>query len=143
MIDIDLLLAYGAVYKKVAKGETIFAEGGICNFYYELVEGRVRWENIDEEGRSFIQTFVDPGECFGELPLFDEGPYAATAIADTDSTIIRLHKSVFHKLIAEDPQLHFAFSKLLAHRVRFKFLLLKALAHEDPRTSHQHPPELS
>ena len=132
MIDIDVLLAYGAVYKKVKKGEVIFAEGSTCSFYHQLVEGKVRWANIDEEGREFIQTFVEPGECFGELPLFDEGPYAATAIAEEDSILIRLHISVFHKLMAEDSKLHFAFSRLLAHRVRFKFLLLKAIAHNDP-----------
>ena len=132
MIDIDVLLAYGAVYKKVKKGEVIFAEGSTCSFYHQLVEGKVRWANIDEEGREFIQTFVEPGECFGELPLFDEGPYAATALAEDDSILIRLHISVFHKLMAEDSKLHFAFSRLLAHRVRFKFLLLKAIAHNDP-----------
>ena len=132
MIDIDLLLACGAAYKKLSKDEVIFEEGSACNFYYQLVSGRVRWANIDDEGKEFIQTFVDPGESFGELPLFDEGPYAATAISDTESVVIRLHKSVFHKLIAEDSKLHFAFSQLLAHRVRFKFLLLKALAQNDP-----------
>lgn len=132
MIDIDVLLAYGAAFKKVNKGEVIFNEGTSCSFYYQLVSGRVRWINIDEEGKEFIQIFVEPGECFGELPLFDDEPYAATAIADENVVVIRLHKTVFHKMIAEDSDLHFAFSKLLSQRIRFKFLLLKALACNDP-----------
>ena len=132
MIDIDLLLAYGAAFKKLSKGDVIFSEGSGCSFYYQLVSGRVRWANIDEDGKEFIQLFVDPGECFGELPLFDDEPYAATAIADEDSVVIRLHRSVFQKLIKDDPELHFAFSKLLTQRIRFKFLLLKALACNDP-----------
>lgn len=93
MIDIDILLSLGASYKKVAPGDIIFREGTVCCFYYQLISGSVRWLNIDEEGNEFIQNMIEPGECFGELPLFDDEPYAATAIANTDSIVIRLHRS--------------------------------------------------
>ena len=132
MIDIDLLLAWGAAFKKVPKGNTIFTEGTACSFYYQLVSGRVRWMNINEEGKEFIHTIIDPGECFGELPLFDDEPYAATAIADEDSVLIRLHKPVFSQLIRENIAIHLKFSKLLAQKVRFKLILLKSLACHNP-----------
>lgn len=132
MIDIDLLLACGAAYKKVSAGEVIFQEGSTCHFYYQLVSGSVRWINVDEEGNEFIQTIIDEGECFGEIPLFDEGPYAATAIAEEGSVLIRLHRSSFSQLLKDSPEIHFAFSRLLAKRVRFKFLLLKSLALNAP-----------
>ncbi len=132
MIDIDLLLAWGAGFKKVGKGTTIFREGTTCCFYYQLVSGRVRWMNINDEGKEFIQTIIEPGECFGEMPLFDDEPYAASAIADEDAVLIRLHKPVFIQLIKENQDYHFKFSRLLAQRVRFKFLLLKSLATHDP-----------
>lgn len=132
MIDIDLLLACGAAYKKVSTGEVIFQESASCHFYYQLVSGCVKWINIDEEGGQFIQTIIDPGECFGEIPLFDDGPYAATAIAEEDSVLIRLHRSSFLQLLKDSPEIHFAFSRLLAKRVRFKFLLLKSLAQSAP-----------
>jgi CRP/FNR family cyclic AMP-dependent transcriptional regulator len=128
MIDIDLLLACGAAYKKVSAGEIIFQEGTACHFYYQLVSGTVRWVNVDEEGNEYIQTIIDPGECFGEIPLFDDGPYAATAIADEDAVLIRLHRSSFTQLLKDSPEIHFAFTRLLAKRVRFKFLLIKSLA---------------
>ena len=132
MIDIDLLLAWGAAFKKVPKGNTIFSEGTTCSFYYQLVSGQVKWINIDEDGKEFLQNIVEPGECFGELPLFDDEPYVATAIADEDSVVIRLHKPVFNQLIKENIDIHFKFSKLLAQRVRFKLILLKALACHNP-----------
>ena len=135
MIDIDLLLAWGAAYKKVSAGEMIFREGGNCSFYYQLVSGKVRWVNINDEGREFIQTIIEPGECFGELPIFDDEAYAASAIADEDSVIIRLHKITFLQLIKENPEIHFAFSKLLTQRLRFKFLILKELATHNPESS--------
>lgn len=135
MIDIDMLLAWGAAYKKVSAGEMIFREGTQSSFYYQLVSGTVRWVNIDDEGREFIQTIIEPGECFGEFPLFDEEPFAASAIADEDSVIIRLHRSSFHQLIKENPEIHFAFSRLLTQRLRFKFLILKELATHNPENS--------
>ena len=132
MIDIDLLLAWGAAFKKIPKGTIIFREGTTCCFYYQLVSGRVRWLNINEEGKEFIQTIIEPGECFGELPLFDNESYAATAIANEDSVVIRLHKPVFIQVIKENQDLHFKFSRLLAQRIRFKLMLLKSFASHDP-----------
>lgn len=132
MIDIDLLLAWGATFKKIAKGSTIFNEATTCSFYYQLVTGRVSWMNINEEGKEFIQTIIEPGECFGEMPLFDDEPFAASAIAAEDSVLIRLHKSTFIQLINDNQDIHFKFSKLLAQRVRYKFMLLKVLACHDP-----------
>jgi len=135
MIDIDTLLAWGAAYKKVAAGEIIFREGAQSSFYYQLVSGKVRWVNINDEGREFIQTIIEPGECFGEFPLFDDEPFAASSIADEGSVIIRLHRLTFHQLLNENPELHFKFTKLLTQRLRFKFLILKELAKHDPENS--------
>lgn len=135
MIDVDMLLAWGAAYKKVSAGEMIFQEGTHSSFYYQLVSGKVRWVNINDEGREFIQTIIEPGECFGEFPLFDDEPFAASAIADEDSVIIRLHHTTFHQLIKENPEIHFAFTRLLTQRLRFKFLILKELATHNPENS--------
>jgi CRP-like cAMP-binding protein len=132
LLSIDLLLAWGATYKKVSAGETIFSEGAECRFYHQVVEGAIRWVNINEDGKEFIHSIAEEGESFGLLPLFDNDTYAATAIAEEDSIIIRLHKPVFIKLLEETPELHFAFSRLLAEKIRFKFLLLKTITCEDP-----------
>lgn len=132
MVDIDLLLAMGATYKKISQGEMIFMEGTRCNFYHQLVSGSVKWININNDGKEYLQTVVEPGESFGELPLFDGEPYAATAIADEDSLVIRLHQSTFHQLIADHPEIHLKFSKLLVQRLRFKFFLLRELFYSQP-----------
>jgi CRP/FNR family transcriptional regulator, cyclic AMP receptor protein len=132
IIDINTLIAWGAAYKKVSSGEIIFSEGEECYYYYQLVSGSVRWENIDEEGKEYIQTMIEPGECFGELPLFDDGPYAASAIAEQDSVLIRLRKETFLQLLKENQSIHFLFTTLLAKLIRFKFLLTKSIAYQTP-----------
>jgi CRP/FNR family transcriptional regulator, cyclic AMP receptor protein len=132
MIDIDLLLAWGATYKKISAEEIIFKEGQSCSFYYQLVSGKVRWINVDEYGKECIHAIIEPEESFGELPLFDEGNYAATAIAVKDSIVIRLHKPTFHLLLKENTDILSAFTKLLAKRIRFNFTIINALATHCP-----------
>lgn len=132
IIDIDTLLAWGGAYKQVAAGEVVFSEGAACYYYYQVVSGSVRWVNIDEEGREYIQTIIEKGECFGELPLFDDETYAASAIAEEDSIIIKLRKSVFLQLLKENVKIHFALSKVMAKRIRFRFILLKSIAYHAP-----------
>jgi CRP/FNR family cyclic AMP-dependent transcriptional regulator len=131
MIDTNLLLAKGASYKKLISGEILFAEGEHCEYYYQVVKGQVRWVNYNKEGDEYLQTVVEKGESIGELPLFDGGVYAATAIANKTSLVLRLTKKAFDELLTEKPQIHFAFSKLLTERLRFKFFLLKEIANHD------------
>jgi CRP/FNR family cyclic AMP-dependent transcriptional regulator len=132
LINIDVLLAWGAAYKKVAAGEIIFKEGQTCSFYYQLVSGKVKWVNIDDEGKNCIHLIVEAGESFGEFPLFDDGPFAATAVADEDCVIIRLHKPTFLQLIRENPAIHFAVTQMLSKRLRYKFAIIKSFAAHCP-----------
>lgn len=132
MIDVNMLLAWGASYKHYEAGEFVFKEGTSCAFYFQLVVGKVRWVNLNDEGKEYIQTIIEPGECFGEIPLFDDGPYAATAITSENSLVIRLPKKIFVQILLENPEINFSFSKLLSQRLRYKFMLLKAGAFDNP-----------
>jgi CRP-like cAMP-binding protein len=132
MIDIDLLLTMGGIYKELELGDVIFYEDNKCNFYYQLVKGKVKWSNFNDEGKEYLQLMVEPGESFGELPLFDNLPYAATAIAAEKSLIIKLNKATFHQLLIDHPEIHMDFSKLFVERLRFKFFMLKDLMNKEP-----------
>jgi CRP-like cAMP-binding protein len=132
IIDVNILLAWGAVYKKLIPKEILFSEGENGYHYYQLVSGSVRWVNIDEEGKEYIQYIIEPGECFGELPLIDDAPYAATAMAERESVLLKLNKEHFLQLLKENPEIHFAFTKMLVKRIRYKFLLTKSIAYLNP-----------
>lgn len=132
MIDEDILLSRCAIYRKINKGEFIFHEGTKCNFYFQLIEGKVCWLNYDDDGKVYIQSIVDKGECFGELPLFDNEPYAASAVASTNIIILQLPKPSFLQLLKDYPEISFSFNKLLAKRVRYKFFILKEITCHNP-----------
>ncbi|WP_262247934.1 Crp/Fnr family transcriptional regulator [Parapedobacter soli] len=134
MIDTNLLLEKGATYRYTEAGEVIFNEGAPAAFYYQLVSGRVRWSHFEDNGKEVLHKIVEDGEAFGEFPLFDGEPYAASAIADSPCTILRLSAASFHELLAERPDIHLAFSKSLVSHLRFKFFLLNALSKNNPQT---------
>ncbi len=132
MIDVDLLLAWGGAYKKVTAGEIIFTEGQSCSFYHQLISGSIRWVSIGDEGKDTVLSIIEPGESFGEYPLFDDEPFLATAIAASDSIIIRLHKPTFLQLLKENSELNFAFTQLLSKRLRFKLSVIKSFSSHCP-----------
>lgn len=134
MIAIKLLLERGATYINLVPQEILFREGSHCRYYYQVVSGQVRWINFNQAGNEYLQTLVDKDESVGELPLFDGQTYAATAIANKPTRIIRLLKEDFHQLLVDHPEIHFAFSSLLAQRLRFKFFMLKKMAEHNPES---------
>jgi CRP/FNR family transcriptional regulator, cyclic AMP receptor protein len=132
MLDEDLLLTWGATYKRYKKDEVIFQEGTTGNYYHQLVNGKVKWYNIDEQGKEFLQCLICEGESFGELPLFDDGPYVSSAAPIEDSIVLKLRKEIFLQMLRENPKIHFCFTKLMTERLRSKFIFLKELTHSDP-----------
>ena len=125
----------GRGLQKLDAGDIIFMEGSEASFYYQLVSGKVKWVNIDDDGREFLQSLIEAGESFGEMPLFDDQPYAASAIACGMPLLIRLHKSTFLKMLHENQDIHFSFTRLLTQRLRFKFYIIKEIAYHDPENS--------
>jgi len=132
MIDIQLLLANGATYRKVNGNEIIFSEGDTCSFYYQLIKGSVKWINMDSDGRECIHAVIENGESFGEYPLFDDRPYTDSAIACSESVLIRLCKPAFLKMLEENSAVLFSFTRLLSNRLRSKFALIKSLGSNNP-----------
>ncbi|RXK52591.1 Crp/Fnr family transcriptional regulator [Aquirufa rosea] len=132
MIDEKLLISWGATYRTLEKNEVLFSEGMECAYYYQLVDGQLKWVNISDDGKEYLQRLINPGESFGEIPLFDDEPYAASAFALVKSTVIRLSKASFQTLMKEHPEIHLQFSKRLAQLLRFKFFMLKEMSSNEP-----------
>ena len=95
--------------------------------------GRVRWSHFGDNGKEVLHKIVEAGESFGDFPLFDGEPYAASAIADSSCTVLRLCASSFHKLLADHPDIHRLFTSSLAEHLRFKFTLSNALVKNNPQ----------
>ncbi|MDH7463277.1 Crp/Fnr family transcriptional regulator [Chitinophagaceae bacterium 26-R-25] len=132
MINTNLLLSLGACYRKIEAGDYIFKEGNHCNFYHQVEEGKIKLVNIDDSGKEFLQDIAESGDYIGEIPLFNSGKYVVSAVAITDSIVLRLSKERFEQLLKEDHELNAMFFKAMADRLQFKMQILKEISSHDP-----------
>lgn len=119
-MDSNILLSYGAVLKKIPKGDTIFFEGENAKFYFQVHEGAVKMISYGEDGRIFIQKIFKSGESFGEPPLFINKRYPASAIACKDTIIYTLRKESLLQICRDFPQVMMSFMETLSRRLYFK-----------------------
>ncbi|MFN4080433.1 MAG: Crp/Fnr family transcriptional regulator [Saprospiraceae bacterium] len=131
-IEAELLFTWGAVAKRIEKGEALFREGEMPRFYHQILEGRVKMYNINDEGKMFFQGMFGPGESFGEPPLLIQQPYPATAEAAERSVVLRLGKDVFMRLLDEYPSLKDDLLQLLACRLHRKANALRNIVGNPP-----------
>ena len=116
-IDKDILIKSGAVLKKYMNGNIIFFEKEEANFYYQIVTGKVKIVNINEDGKEFMQGIFSAGNSFGEPPMLIGKPYPSSAISVGESSILKLRRDSFINLLDENQDLCKSFLFVLSKRI--------------------------
>jgi CRP/FNR family transcriptional regulator len=81
------MLASRTVRKLFSAGELLFSEGEPCSGLHIIARGKVRIFKTSASGREQVLAVNVPGESVAELPVFDGGPYPASAVAIEDTEI--------------------------------------------------------
>ena len=104
--------------RQYPRGAMIFAEGEPAHALLLVGSGVVRVMKQSPGGREQTLLFVDPGETFAEVPLFDGGPYPASAEAFTAVLLYTLPAADFRTLLRTIPRLAETALAMLAARNR-------------------------
>ena len=75
------------------EGTLLFTAGEEARGLYVILEGRVRIFRTSPEGREQIIHMEVPGRPVAELPLFDGGPYPASAMTSEHSRLAFLPRA--------------------------------------------------
>ena len=94
------ILAIGAESRYVHKGEVLFMAGETADSGFVIQEGSFRLEGASKQAGEFI---AGPGTLLGELALIREIRRPATATANEPSTVIRISRSLFLKMLEGYP----------------------------------------
>lgn len=94
------ILAIGAESRYVHEGEVLFTAGDPTDCGYVIQEGSIRLD----VGKSVGEVIAGPGTLLGELALIAETRRPATAIAREPSTVIRISRSLFLKMLEGYPE---------------------------------------
>jgi CRP-like cAMP-binding protein len=100
------------VQQSYAPGELLFAEGDPANYFYVLIEGRVRL-SIGRLGE-IDYTVSNSGEAFGWSSLVGREVYTAQAECVTPCELIKIERDSLDKVFQRQPASGMLFFKGLA-----------------------------
>ena len=99
----------------------IVKQGQHGDAMYFVLEGELR-VRLMISGRETILVTLGPGEFFGEISLFDQGPRSADVVANLDSVLVRFSAGGFLNLMQKAPDLAAPFlhavTRTLTARIR-------------------------
>jgi len=111
-------LAARTVRKLFSVGELIFSEGEPCNGLHIIARGKVRIFKTSLSGREQVLAVNNPGESVAELPVFDGGPFPASAIAIEDTEMAFISRRDFQAYCMEHPEVSLKVLSVVGQRLR-------------------------
>src|SRR5262245_49979420 len=100
------------------KDTVVFFENEEGDFFFMIVEGRIKVTILGDDGREIILSVLGPGDFFGEMALLDNEPRSATAIAAEETELLCLHRNDLQTVLADNRAILTSFIRVLTSRLR-------------------------
>jgi CRP/FNR family transcriptional regulator len=114
--------------RELAQGELLFLAGEKAAGLFVIVSGRIRAFRVNMQGREQTIHIEREGATLAEVPVFDDGSYPATAVAEEPTTVLFLEKSDIRRFMLQHPEVSLTALKLMAQRLRGHADLVDALS---------------
>ncbi len=124
-------VAERTVARSVPAGSALFREGEPCRGLYVVMTGRVAVYRASADGREQILHTQEAGQPIAEVPLFDAGPYPASARATEDTRLLFLPRDAFEWLYRHNPEIADAVIRDLGRRLRRMVRLVEKISLRD------------
>ena len=99
----------------------LFNQGDAGDAMYLVLAGEMRARMMIGGKETILATF-EPGDFFGDMALFDNGPRSADVVANADSVLLKISTVNFNRLTREAPALATPFlqatARTLSSRIR-------------------------
>lgn len=116
--NLDHFLANCHRRKYPAKSTIIYA-GDESDALYYILKGSVTVMIEDDDGREMIMAYLNEGDFFGEMGLFENDPSRSAWVkAKTECEVAEVSYAKFKQLAREDADILFAVSAQIAGRLR-------------------------
>ena len=116
--NVELFLSHCSRRKYPAKS-TIICAGDKSDTLFYIVDGSVTVSLEDDEGKEMIVAYLNKGDFFGEMSLFDaEDTRSAWVKTKTSCEIAEISHEKFLALTKTEPQFLFELSKQMAKRLK-------------------------
>ena len=112
------MLAVRTVRKLFSAGELLFSEGEPCNGLHIIAHGKVRIFKTSVNGREQVLAMNGPGESIAELPVFDGGPFPASAVATDETEVAYISRRDFQAYCMDHPEVALKVLQVVGARLR-------------------------
>jgi CRP/FNR family cyclic AMP-dependent transcriptional regulator len=98
---------------------TIIHEGDVPDTLYYIIDGSVSVLIEDDDGREIVLAYLNPGDFFGEMGLFEEDiARSAWVVARTACEMAEINYDQFRTLAMDDAAIIFRLAAQMATRLR-------------------------
>jgi CRP-like cAMP-binding protein len=94
------MLAIGSDIRDFERGDMLFERGDVADAGFVVQRGAFRLDSVDGHGHEVV---AGPGTLIGELALIVDTRRPATATALERSSVIRVARSLFQRVLESDP----------------------------------------
>ena len=108
----------------------VFWDGDAPERFYVITEGSVKVVKHSSLGKEFIIAFFGPGEMFGEVAVFENKSYPASAQAVVRTRVLGISREDFLAFLTDRPQVALRIINVLGGRLRDAQGRLRDLAGE-------------
>lgn len=121
-------LARVAQERELAQGQVLFLVGEKAAGLFVIASGRIRAFRVNAQGREQTLHVESAGATLAEVPVFDDGTYPATAVAQERATVLFLPKDDVRQFMLRHPEVGLTALKFMAERLRGHAELVDALS---------------
>jgi CRP-like cAMP-binding protein len=118
-------LVQRAVKRRFHAGEILFWEGEPCAGIFVIVEGSVKIFKTSPSGREMMLALEAAPASVAELPMFDGGPYPASARAMEPVLAYFINKSDFQQVCRQYPDVALKVLAVVGRRLRHLVMVVE------------------
>jgi len=128
------LLSPSLSLKTVRRGEQIFSEGLEATAFFVIISGKIKIYKLSPDGKEHTLHIQGPGDLVAEAAIFDSMVYPASCTAMEDSTLVRISREAFIKLLKGHPELSLKMMSAYSKRLRQFVSKIEELSMRDIRS---------
>jgi CRP/FNR family cyclic AMP-dependent transcriptional regulator len=121
-------VASRTITRQLLPEEILYSEHDKAKALYIVVDGALRSIRQNRKGREQVLSTDGPGSILGAVPIFSDGNFYSTTIADTACQVLCIDAQDVLNLCRQHNDLLWAVTLLFAHKVRHYAELIETLA---------------
>lgn len=119
LTDADIAsLARLSSRRRYPKDTVVFFENEEGDFFFMILEGRIKVTILGDDGREVILSMLGPGDFFGEMALVTNRRRTATVTATESTEAMEIEAFYFKPFLIKNPSVAVAILEGVVNRLR-------------------------